>query len=185
VTSPPRSRKPRSDGLANRERLLAAAREVFAERGLEATLDDVARHAGLGVGTAYRHFPNKQALAHGLFDDRFAEFIAIADASLGEPDAGAAFAAVITYLVRDLHEVKAMRDLLLGPGPSDPPPPNDELKRVLDAVLLRAQQAGAVRTDISGSDLPGILDMLGAVSERRPDDWERFLDIVLDGLRAR
>lgn len=177
-------RKPRSDARANRERLLQAAREVFAARGMDATLDDVAHHAGLGVGTAYRHFPNKHALLAGLFDDRFADFIAVAEAALDDPDPWAGFAGSFTRLSEDLVEVRALGDLLLSPDPSVPPPGPAEVDRVMRALLARAQAAGVARADLAPDDLPTLQTMVDAAAERDPNRWRLFVSIVLDGVRA-
>src|ERR1044072_5669499 len=97
-TSPPVSRMTvvevplRADAERNRQRLLTAAKELFAQRGVEVTLDEIARHAGVGTGTAYRRFPNKDALIEALMADRIAEIGAIAEESLKDPDPWRAFA---------------------------------------------------------------------------------------------
>jgi AcrR family transcriptional regulator len=155
---------------------------VFAARGLDATLDDVAHHAGLGVGTAYRHFPNKHALIEGLFDDRLATFIAFAEVALTNPDPGAGFAAAMVRLGEDLAEVRGLRDLLLRPGGMGPPPRAHDLDRVMGALLERAQADGSIRSDITVADLPTLVAMTDAATERNPDRWRLFLGVILDGL---
>jgi len=185
VTSSNRPRRTRSDALANRERLIQAAREVFAVRGLGATLDEVAHHAGLGVGTAYRHFPNKHALVAGLFDDRLADFLAFAEAPLADPDPWAGFAAAFTRLAEDLVEVRALRDLLLSQDPTVPPPGAVDLDRVMGALLERAQAAGVARADLTADDLRTLQGMVEAAAERDPDRWRLFLSVTLDGVRSR
>lgn len=177
-----RHRRPRSDALANRERLLHSAREVFATRGLDATLDDVAHHAGLGVGTAYRHFPNKHVLIEGLFDDRLAEFMAFAEAALNDPDPRTGFAAVLIRFGEDLAEVRALRDLLLRPGESRLLPRANDLDRVLGTLLERAQASGSIRSDLRVADLPTLIAMIDVAAERNPDRWQLFLGFILDGL---
>jgi AcrR family transcriptional regulator len=77
----------RRDAARNRQRILRAAAEVFTEHGLQASLDDVARHAGVGVGTVYRRFPDKEALAEALFEERLAALVGLAEQALAEPDA--------------------------------------------------------------------------------------------------
>lgn len=173
-------RKPRSDARANRDRLLRSAREVFAARGLDATLDDVAHHAGLGVGTAYRHFPNKHVLIEGLFDDRLAEFIAFAEAALTDPDPRAGFAATLIRFGEDLAEVRALRDLLLRPG--ELLPRAGDLDRVLGALLERGQANGSIRSDLTVADLPTLIAMIDVAAERNPDRWQLFVGFILDGL---
>ena len=175
-------RRPRSDARANRDRLLRAAREVFAARGLDATLDDVAHHAGLGVGTAYRHFPNKYALIAGLFDDRLAEFIAFAEAALTDPDPWSGFAAAMIRLGEDLADVRALRDLLLRPDEANPLPGAHDLDRVMGALLERAKANGSIRSDVTVTDLPTLVAMADVAAERNPDRWRLFLGLILDGL---
>ena len=85
----------RADAERNRQRILAAAAELFTERGLEPSLDDVARHAGVGVGTVYRRFPDKASLADALFDERIDALVALAEQAQAEPDA---WAALVSFL---------------------------------------------------------------------------------------
>lgn len=177
-------RRARSDARANRDRLLRSAREVFATRGLDATLDDVAHHAGLGVGTAYRHFPNKRALVEGLFDDRLNEFIAFAQAALADPDPWSGFAAAMVRLGEDLVEVRALRDMLLRPDEAGHLPRAQDLDAALGALLERAQADGSIRSDVSVADLSTLVAMTDAAAERNPDRWRLFLGLILDGLRV-
>src|ERR1700727_1301184 len=83
---PPAPRPLRRDAELNRQRILRAAAEVFTSRGLQASLDDVARHAGVGVGTVYRRFPDKESLVEALFEERIEAIVAIAEKALAEPD---------------------------------------------------------------------------------------------------
>lgn len=177
-----RHRQPRSDSRANRDRLLRSAREVFAARGLDATLDDVAHHAGLGVGTAYRHFPNKHVLIEGLFDDRLAEFIMFAETALTDPDPWTGFAATMIRLGEDLAEVRVLRDLVLNPTITRPLPGKNDLDRVMSALLERAQAAGRIRPDLTVADLPTLMAMTDVAADRAPDRWRLFLGFILDGL---
>src|SRR5215212_8386823 len=106
--SDPEAAPLRADAERNRERILDAAREVFAERGLDVTLDEVARHAGVGVGTAYRRFPNKHVLIEALMIERIAELEATARECLADPDP---WNGVATYLERALAQQAADRGL--------------------------------------------------------------------------
>src|SRR3954453_1200131 len=90
----------RKDAALNRERLLAAARELFAERGLTVTLNDIAHHAGVGVGTAYRRFANKGEVIDALFEESLQDLAAVATEALEDPDA---WNGLVTYLERSLH----------------------------------------------------------------------------------
>src|SRR3954470_5976153 len=96
----PGARTLRRDAAVNRERLLAAAGELFAERGLNVTLNDIARHAGVGVGTAYRRFPNKDAVVAALFEQRMQAVADVAAEALDDPDA---WNGLLTFLERALH----------------------------------------------------------------------------------
>src|SRR5215211_3742812 len=98
----------RADAERNRQRILEAAREVFADRGLDVTLDDIARHAGVGVGTAYRRFPNKEALVEALMVERIGELEALAQECLAQPDP---WEGVAGYLERALAMQAADRGL--------------------------------------------------------------------------
>src|SRR3954454_13168984 len=90
----------RRDAALNRERLLAAARELFAEQGLNVTLNDIAHHAGVGVGTAYRRFANKEAVIDALFEEELQKVAGVANEALTDPDA---WSGLVTFLERSLH----------------------------------------------------------------------------------
>ncbi len=94
------TRSLRKDAALNRERLLAAAGELFAERGLNVTLNDIAHHAGVGVGTAYRRFSNKEEVIDALFEQRLQEVAGLANDSLAEPDA---WQGLVSFLERSLE----------------------------------------------------------------------------------
>ena len=155
---------------------------MFSDRGLDATLDDVAHYAGLGVGTAYRHFPNKHVLIKGLFDQRLADFVAFAEHALTDPDPWHGFTSAMIRLSEDLVEVRGLRDLLLSVD--EAPPGAAELDQTMGALLQRAQSAGAVRSDLTTSDLPTLQAMIDAAASRDPDRWRTFLRLVLDGLHT-
>src|SRR3954467_3931487 len=90
----------RKDAALNRERLLAAARELFAERGLDVTLNEIAHHAGVGVGTAYRRFANKEEVIDALFEERLQDVASVAKEALSATDA---WAGLVSFLERSLH----------------------------------------------------------------------------------
>src|SRR3954467_11819009 len=98
----------RADAARNRARLIAAARELFAERGLNVTMDEIARHAGVGVGTAYRRFASREELIEALFDDRFEQIIANAERALEDPDA---WHGLITFVESQIEMQAADRGL--------------------------------------------------------------------------
>ncbi|HEY1399844.1 helix-turn-helix domain-containing protein, partial [Roseateles sp.] len=177
----------RSDAAQNRERLLAAAHVVFAERGLSATLDDVARHAGVGVGTAYRHFPNKQALASEVLEGAMQQLAADAEAALAIADPWAGFAGFFETVVASQARHRGLHHLSASDGIASV----EVQRRFEGAVVLlfkRAQQAAVVRADASPTDIGPMLVMLRTVIDLsppgKPELWRRYLAVLLDGLRA-
>lgn len=195
AADPPNGRPPtsaedrpmRADARRNRERVLVAARAVFAETGAEAQMDDVAREAGVGVGTVYRHFPTKEALMGELVRQKFALFVAEARAALAiEADPFA----VIADLLRSNAEhmaLDAATRYAMGAGMEvwdAAAAEHDELNRIFTVLIARAQRAGAVRADLTVADIPMI--MCGVSSSMSRDfDWRRHLELVLDGIKAR
>jgi AcrR family transcriptional regulator len=181
----------RADAERNRQRLMAAAMDLFATRGLHVTLDDIARHAGVGTGTAYRRFPNKDALIDALMVDRIGELAQIARESLEEPDP---WRALTGYLERALALQAADRGLKevlfsSGRGRERSNQARRQIAPVVTELVRRAVEAGAVRSDIGVSDIPLINFMLNTLvdfgRDVEPDLYKRFLAIVLDGLRPR
>ena len=175
----------RADAQRNRARVLAAAERVFAERGTATSTEEVARAAGVGVGTVFRHFPSKEALLQALVVQRLARVAADAREHATSPDAGAAFfdffAAVVRGSATKLDLVDALAEL--GIHPDDAVAPiAEEVTEALTALLQQAQRAGAVRLDIEVRDVIALL--AGASQARRyaPDD--RPLAVILDGLRV-
>ncbi len=181
----------RADAERNRQRLLAAAKDLFATRGLDVTLDEVARHAGVGTGTAYRRFPNKDALIDALMVDRIGELAAIAGECLEEPDP---WRGVRTFFERALALQAAdrgLKDVLFssGHGRERSKQAREQMAPVVGRLVRRAVEAGAVRSDMSTTDVPLINFMLNTLvdfgREVQPDIYKRYLAIVLDGLKPR
>jgi AcrR family transcriptional regulator len=179
----------RKDAERNRQRILDAARELFAERGLGASLDDIARHAGVGVGTVYRRFPDKEQLIDALFEDRLGEILQAASESLEIADP---WQGLVHFLERALElqaEDRALKELLLSTSAAHARIERGRLQiePVVAAVLQRAQRAGLVRSDLEVSDLlliqHGICEVADYTREAAPEVWRRILLIVLDGLR--
>jgi AcrR family transcriptional regulator len=180
----------RKDALINRQRILDAAAELFAQRGLGVTLNDIAHHAGVGVGTVYRRFPDKDALIEDLFEQRFQDMIELAEGSLGDPDP---WRGLCGFLERAL-EMKAgnrgLRDLVFAmPNGLEKVRQNrDRLLPLGEEVVRRAQQSGRLRADISAQDLPIVQMMVaGVIDDTRdlnPDLWRRYMQILLRGLSA-
>ena len=187
------ARKPRAmrrDAVQNRERLLAAARELLAEQGFEVTLDDIARHAGVGVGTAYRRFANKGELLDALFTEQTVELAAAADAGLADPDP---WHGLVSYLEKSLALQLRDRSLaqIVG-GDRISVEQHDWNRDVMApknrALIARGREAGVLRADVAGTDLTFIQVGLNAIMTRsrdwHPDLYRRYLYLLLDGLRA-
>jgi AcrR family transcriptional regulator len=180
----------RRDAERNRQRILQAAREGFAERGLGITLDEIARLAGVGVGTVYRRFPNKELLIDALFEERIAEIVASAREAAGDEDAWRGLSRFLENQVDRLARDRGLRELVVGStyAPERIVHARSRIKPLVDDMVARAQAQGALRTDVGASDFPLLLMMLDAVvdttREVNPETWRRALGIVLDGLAA-
>ena len=187
--SRPLRRPPRADARRNRARILEAARTCFAESGLEAQVDDIARRAGVGVGTVYRHFPTKEALYEALAADHFLRLAATAREALGGADPWESFSgfmrrsAELQASDRALAEVMAaqpevMRDAARG---------REDLHSAVAELVSRAQAAGSLRPDVVPADVPMLMCGIARATRSAGGpgmSWERYLAIVLDGLRV-
>lgn len=174
----------------NHELLVAAAREVFAEQGAEASLEEIARRAGVGIGTLYRHFTTRDALVEAILERRLGEFMALAESSAGEPDGWSAF---VQFLERTLELQAAdrlLKDVLMRypPGAGRLTSARAELRRLFEEVLERAQKQGSLRDDFTVTDLAllfwSFTPLIDATAEVAPEAWRRHLHWLLDGLRA-
>jgi AcrR family transcriptional regulator len=172
----------RADAERNRQRLLDAARHVFAEEGLAAPIDLIAKRAGVGVGTLYRHFPTKEALFEAIVVGRLADLVADARGRVKAPEPGAAFFAFLVNMAEggttkkdfvtalantnvDLTRIVALKK---------------QLKQAMATLLTRAQRARAVRKDVDVADVHALVTATMGTADRR-----RLLAVVCDGLRAR
>lgn len=182
----------RADAERNREHLLKVAQEVFAAEGLAVPIDEIARRAGLGVGTLYRHFPTKQALFLAIVVDRMERLVAEARALASAPDPGEAFFGCLSRMVHEASAKKDFMDALSGT--------REELGRTwagiagryraaLAVLLERAQASGAVRRDVSVIEVHALLMGMFASLEQLGRDAvqarERLLAVLCDGLRPR
>jgi AcrR family transcriptional regulator len=175
----------RADARRNRENVLRAARDAFAASGYGVPLDEIAALAGVGPGTVYRHFPSKEELFEAVIAARVRDLIDDARSRAGDADPGGAF---FGFLGRFRQEAAAKRDLpdaiaIGGPLQHD-------LHAALDVLLRRAQQAGAVRPDITTQDLivllKGLLRTINDLPSGAADQalTSRLLTVVADGLRT-
>jgi AcrR family transcriptional regulator len=183
------SRLLRADAERNRQRILAAAAKLFTERGLEPSLDDVARLAGVGVGTVYRRFPDKASLADALFDERIDALVAMAEQAQAEPDAWAALVSFLEHSAELLASDRGLRQMLMfaAEGHDRGICARDRMRPAIESLIKRAQADGQVRADLAATDVPMIEFMLAAVAEYawqvRPAVWRRYLALILDALR--
>jgi AcrR family transcriptional regulator len=178
----------RRDAEQNRRRIIAAAHEVFRERGLAATLDDVAAHAGVGVGTVYRRFANKEELVDTLFDDMIDTVAGLAQEAAAEPDAWIGLTTSLEKVCELQAFDRGLREVMLGTGrgPQRQAQVRERVQPAVDQLLARAKEQGTLRPDMEGFDLPMIQLMVAAVTDHtgQPDLWRRYLRLLLDGLRA-
>jgi AcrR family transcriptional regulator len=187
----PANRPLRRDAERSRRRLIDAAREVFAQRGLDVTLDDIARHAGLGIGTAYRHFPDKEALIDIVFELRADEIVAIAERAAARPDSWDALAGFMEEINTFMAGDRGLRDVLFSSsrGAESAARTRRRLAPAVDALLRRAKDDGHLRPDAERADLLLADVMVDAArtftAPVAPEQWRRCLALVLDGLRAR
>jgi AcrR family transcriptional regulator len=179
----------RKDAERNRQRILAAAGEVFAERGLGVTLDDIARAAGVGVGTVYRRFPDKGTLIDALFAQRIESLCDIAEEALEIPDAWDALVFYFEKGSRLQARDRGLKELLSCSTHGGEPvvEAKARLRSRVTALYDRGKAARVLREDVEPFDSPLIAIMLGAVMDRsrdvEPELWRRYLAIILDGLR--
>jgi AcrR family transcriptional regulator len=178
----------RRDAELNRRRIIAAAHEVFRERGLGATLDDVARHAGVGVGTAYRRFANKEELVDALFEDMIDRIEEATQEALTDPDAWRGLATGLERVCELQAFDRGLRQVMLGTGrgPQRQALVQQRVKPAADALIARAKEQGALRGDVQPWDFPMIQLMIAGVTDHtgHPDLWRRYLHLILDGMRA-
>jgi AcrR family transcriptional regulator len=183
-------RRLRADAARNRQRLIDAAEEVFAARGLDATLDDIARHAGVNVATAYRHFDNKHELARAYLQQTLDRAVALAEEAAGVEDPMAGLAQFLGQALDLLVANRGFVDVLTNDYEAEWF--HDQMYGLITGpirhLVVRGQQAGVVRPDVDGTDFAFILPMLGSASDRGviacvPEPTRRYLALILAGLR--
>lgn len=180
----------RKDAELNRQKILDAAVELFAERGLGVTLNDVAHHAGVGVGTVYRRFPDKAQLIDELFEQRLAEIHALIQKAIEDPDPWHGMTGFLESALEIQARDRAVKELLFNtPGGVERTARMREKMFPLATVLVaRAQESGQLRPDAAAQDIPLVQLMIGTIidisRDFEPDLWRRFLSIVLRGLSA-
>jgi len=181
-------RRLRADAARNRQRLIDAAAEVFAARGLDATLDDIARHAGVNVATAYRHFTNKHELADEFLRQCIEAAAAIADEAAADPNPWAGLTAFLERSLDLIASNRALVDVLTRAHDGDQfAELLDRTSAPLERLLARGRQYGMIRDDIAATDFAPILEMLGAITGTGvpglPYLPHRYIALILAGLR--
>ena len=179
----------RRDAERNRQRILKAALEVFTERGLDVSLDEVARHAGVGVGTVYRRFGTKEDLVEALFVNRIEEVAALAEEATRAADPWSGLACFMEQAATILAEDTGLRQMLMFAtyGGDRVRYARQRNAPLVTKLVERAQAAGQLRSDLRPTDIPFIVFVLTDAAQfaRRvnPDIWRRYLTLILDGLR--
>ena len=181
-------RRPRADAVRNRARIVETASAVFAARGSDASLEEIARGAGVGIGTLYRHFPTREDLIEAVFHDRLDELQQLAEELLGADEP---WEALTTWLHEQLRQAATCRGLaaeaMLSMLADDGEPRACEAMRQAGAALLaRAQAAGEVRAEVDIDDLVRMVQAVTLAAEESDDpaSAERLFRFVLDGIRA-
>jgi AcrR family transcriptional regulator len=188
ATSP---RRLRADAERNLGRILDAAGEVFATRGFDATLHDVAAHAGLGVGTVYRRFPDKQALVEALFSTRLDQVLSTAEEAASQRDPWQALVGVLEVFTGELAGDHGLHQILHSDAYAAEcsAVARDRLQPLFDELLARAHASGDLRADVEPGDIPMIMMMVSSVAQQmrsvNPMISRRYLELLVDGLRAR
>ncbi|MBB2944581.1 AcrR family transcriptional regulator [Actinoplanes lutulentus] len=180
----------RADARRNRAALLAAAREVFAAQGLDASLDEIARRAGVGNATLYRRFPSRRHLIAEVFASHMTAAVRLAEQSLEHPDPWAAFVGYLTRVCELQATDRGLAELLVTTAFDD-----DERLAALRAsaqqravdVCVRAQRAGRLRADFTRTDLALLMMANAGVAQHStdPQAWRRQLALLLGGLATR
>lgn len=177
----------RADAERNRARIVAAAEEVFAERGLDAPVAEIARRAGVGAGTLFRRFPTKDDLVVAIFEQRVERFREYVEEALADPDPWHGFASVLERSASDMLRDRGLKQAV---GQMDEAPTalhacHDDFHCSMGRLLEHAQAAGAVRADLTAEDMPFIMHAIsGAATAAGEDAWRRYVTMILDGLRA-
>jgi AcrR family transcriptional regulator len=180
----------RSDARRNRERLVASARELFASHGVDVPVEEVTHHAGLGMGTLYRHFRTKEELIDAVLEDAFGEIVQMVERAAAEEDAWTGFTAFLEGALSLHAQNRGVRDILAtrehGAGRAEAM--RARIRPLLRALVERAHAQRTLRADFTAEDLPMLFWTAGRVIETTagvaPNYWRRYLALLLDGLRA-
>ena len=180
----------RADAERNRERILEAAREAFAAEGLDIGLHEIAKRAGVGVGTVYRRFPDKEALVEALFEDSIDDAVATAERALEEDDAFAGLKMFLNASCRLQADNRGLHQVIFHgeSGPRIAAGARERIAPLVMQLVARAQEQGSLRKDLAPYDVGMVRNMVGRFIDTGGDIaaemWPRLLANVIDGLRA-
>ncbi|BBY48662.1 TetR family transcriptional regulator [Mycolicibacterium arabiense] len=179
----------RKDAERNRQLVLEAARELFAVKGMEATLNDVARHANVGVGTVYRRFATKEELVEAIFEDGIEQVVCLAETALLQKDSWDGFVWFVEHLCELTATDRGLREMVYSKayGGYRVECARDRLSPPISKLVERARHDGYLRPDVEHTDMPIIGMLAGTVSEWaghvEPELWRRYVALLLDGMR--
>jgi len=179
----------RRDAERNRLRILEAASDVFNERGLDVSLDEIARHAGVGVGTVYRRFQTKEELIEALFMDRLDAVAAIADEAYAASDPWRGLVSFMERMAEIIAGDLGLRQMLMYAtyGRDLVAVARQRNEPLIGRLVQRAQAAGQLRADIQQTDIPFIVFILTEAAHlayaANPGIWRRYLTLILDGMQ--
>jgi AcrR family transcriptional regulator len=179
----------RADARRNRERIISAGRELFALEGPQVQMDEIATHAGVGIGTVYRHFPTKEALLTAMVRDRFRAFVEIARVAEAIADPRRALESVILCSAEAVEGDSGFQLAMMGSNELEWEGIEEEkaaLAEVVSRIISRAAVAGAIREDFSFDDFSMMMCGITSTMYYQPGDanWRRHVDLILHGVCA-
>src|SRR5215203_99134 len=180
----------RADAERNRERVLGAAREVFAEQGLDASTNEIARRAGVGVATLFRRFPTRDDLVGAVFADKMSAYAAAIDDALADPDPWHGFCGFIQRVCQMQADDRGFTDVLTMTFPTAKAleEERDRTAHALAALLDRAKATGRLRADFAHQDVPLILmanaGVVMATRDAAPEAWRRLVGYLIQSFAA-
>jgi AcrR family transcriptional regulator len=182
------TRPERADAARNRELILATARRLFADRGISVTLNDVAHAAGVGVGTVYRKFPDKDSLIEALLAAKLASLSAIADRAIAIDDPRESLRSYLLEALALRASDRAIAEVIVRGAKSAPAVVRERTKldAVVTALVSRAVRAGVVRPGFDARDVPMLALMMGEVADRTKscgsEVWRRYAQLLVDAV---
>jgi AcrR family transcriptional regulator len=180
----------RRDAQRNRERIVSTARKLFARDGVEVSVDDITREAGVGMGTLYRHFPTKEELIDAVLENAFDDLVQLAEEAASAEDAWAGFTTFLEQALAEHAANRGLKDVLAthDPGRERAQAMRERIRPLVQRMIQRAQAQGVLRPDLTAEDVPLVFWTGSRVIETTetvaPDLWRRYLGLLVDGLRA-